>query len=90
LLADLEPRFEMLPAPSVHADLAALAALAAAHENRATTRVKIAFRQRKRFADSYPERHSTTIMPRSRSATGPSPAARITRMISSTVGGSAG
>jgi len=54
LFADLEPWVELLPAPAVHADLAALAALAAAHENRATTRVKIAFGQRKRLTESYP------------------------------------
>jgi hypothetical protein len=37
-----------------------------------------------------PERHSTTIIARNRSPIAPGPAARITRTISSTVGGSAG
>jgi hypothetical protein len=51
LLTDLEPWFEVLPAPRVHADLTTLAAFPAAYEDRATTRVKIALRERERLAD---------------------------------------
>jgi hypothetical protein len=47
----LEPWVELFPTPAVHADLAALAALAAPHQDRATGTVKIALRQRERLAD---------------------------------------
>ena len=49
--AEVEPRLHLLPCPSVHADLAALAALAAAHENRSAGAIKIAFGQRERLGD---------------------------------------
>jgi hypothetical protein len=42
LLAELQPWVELLPSPSVHPDLPALAALAAAHENRAAISVQVA------------------------------------------------
>ena len=41
-------------------------------------------------ARAYLTRHGIAISPRVRSAYGPGPASRMTRMISSTVGGSAG
>jgi hypothetical protein len=80
----------LLPWPAVDADLAAFAALAMADQDRASMSVKIALVERERFADRQPARQSTTIRPRSRIASASSPAARITAMISSTVGGSAG
>jgi hypothetical protein len=46
-----EPRLEVLPAPVVHADLAA-AALAATHEQRAATRVKVRFAERESLVDA--------------------------------------
>jgi hypothetical protein len=54
LFADLEPWVELLPAPAVHADLAALAALAAAHQDRPAGTVKVALGERERFADPQP------------------------------------
>jgi hypothetical protein len=44
-LASFEPWLELLEAPVVHADLAALAALAAAHQHRATPRVEVELSQ---------------------------------------------
>jgi len=41
----------LLPRPRVHADFAALAAFAAANEDRAACGIKIAFGERERFAD---------------------------------------
>jgi hypothetical protein len=48
----IEPRLDVLPAPPVHADLAALAALAAANEHRAGRAVGIVFGGRQRLADA--------------------------------------
>jgi hypothetical protein len=50
--AQSQPRRELLPRPRVHADLAALAAFAAANEDRAACGVKIALGERECFADS--------------------------------------
>ena len=52
--ADREPRLELLPGPPVHPDLAALAALAAAHQHGAACPVEIALLQGERFADPQP------------------------------------
>ncbi len=41
-VADAEPRLELLPSPPVHSDLAAFAALAAAHQHGAACRVEVA------------------------------------------------
>jgi hypothetical protein len=79
-----------LEAPVVHADLASAAALAAAHENRPATRIEIEFGQIERLLDPEPARQSTTIRPRARAPCRPSPAQRMTAMISSVRGGSAG
>ncbi len=49
--ADLEPWFELLPRPSVHADFASLATLAAPHEHDAATAVKIALLEGERLTD---------------------------------------
>jgi hypothetical protein len=68
----------LLEAPVVHADLAALAALAATHEHRAAARVQVELGQIERFLDAQPARQSTTIRPRARSPCSPSPQQRIT------------
>jgi hypothetical protein len=44
--AHLEPGGELLPGPVVHADLAAAAALAAAHEQRSAPRIQVGFGER--------------------------------------------
>jgi hypothetical protein len=91
LLAELQPRLELLPAPGIHADLSPLPALAAANENRATVRVEIALGQGERLADpqsSAPQDDEQAAQ--TRTASPISPADRITRTISSTDGGSAG
>jgi hypothetical protein len=44
----------LLPGPAVHPDLAALAALSAAHQDCAARRLKIALGQGERFADAQP------------------------------------
>jgi hypothetical protein len=49
--AVLAPGPQQLPAPAIHADLATLAALAAADENRSTRRVQVALGQRQGLAD---------------------------------------
>jgi hypothetical protein len=61
-----------------------------ADEHRAGLRIQIGFGERERFADPQPSAHRIAISPRVLSAYGPGPAWRMTRMISSTVGGSAG
>jgi hypothetical protein len=48
LTTDLEPRIELLPSPTIHSDLAALAALATPDEYGATRSVQIALLQRQR------------------------------------------
>src|SRR5919106_3113289 len=52
LEARLEPGRELLPGPVVHADLAAAAALAAAHRQRPAARVQVGFGERERLADA--------------------------------------
>ena len=52
LSADLEPRVELLPGPSVHPDLATLATLATPDEHRAAGSVQVALLQGERFADA--------------------------------------
>src|SRR5215210_4327189 len=47
----LEPGRELLPGPVVHADLAAAAALAAPHQQRAAARVQVGLGERERLAD---------------------------------------
>src|SRR4051812_42874356 len=48
----LEPCFELLPAPVVHAELAAAAALAASHQQRSAARVEVGLGERERLADA--------------------------------------
>src|SRR5688572_2223274 len=47
----LEPWFELLPRPVVHADLAAAAALAAPHQQRSAARIEVGLGERERLAD---------------------------------------
>jgi hypothetical protein len=86
----LEPWFELLPGPVVHADLAAPAALAPPHQQRSASCVEVGLGERQRLWMRRPARHSTTIRPRSRRPCTVSPARRITATISPIVGGSAG
>jgi hypothetical protein len=51
LAADLEPGIELLPRPTVHSDLPALAALPAPDQDGAARPVEVALLQRQRFAD---------------------------------------
>ena len=88
--AQLKPRVELLPRPAVHPDLAAATTLSSPDQHRAALAVKIGLSQRQRLAILSPARQSTMINPRSLIASGPSPAAPITAMISSTGGGSGG
>src|SRR4051794_27394803 len=50
----LKPRLHLLPTPAIHADLAALAALATTHEHSTGRDVQIAFGERERLADAQP------------------------------------
>src|SRR4051812_47755057 len=49
-----EPGAQLLPAPGVHADLAAPAALAAAHQQPAAPEVAVALAERQRLRDAQP------------------------------------
>ncbi len=51
LAADLEPRIELLPRPTIHPDLTALAARPAPDEHGAAGPVEVALLERERFAD---------------------------------------
>jgi hypothetical protein len=90
LQAQLEPWLQLLPPPRVHADLAAPAALTASDKQRAPARIEIALGKGERFLNAQPSSPQVTISPRRRRPCASSPAARMTAMISSTVGGSAG
>src|SRR3954454_12713946 len=50
----LKPRRELLPRPVVHADLAATAGLAAAHQQRSAARIEVGLGERERLADAQP------------------------------------
>jgi hypothetical protein len=52
LATDLQPRIELLPRPTIHSDLTALAALPTPDEYGAARSVQIALLERQRFADS--------------------------------------
>ena len=85
-----EPGLQLLPAPGVHADLAAPAALAVAHQQRPAPRVEVALAERERLLDAQPaapEHDDQRPQPKPWRS---SAAWRITATISSTVGGSAG
>jgi hypothetical protein len=51
-LANLQPGLELLEAPVVHADLAAVTALSAGHQDRSAARVEIKLGQIKRLLDA--------------------------------------
>jgi hypothetical protein len=85
--AQLAPPSKLRPAPAVHPDLAALTAFATSDQERAAVRVEVGLGERERLADRQPAAPDTTIMPRSLRPSGSSPAASMTAMISSTVGG---
>jgi hypothetical protein len=89
LNAELEPGLEFLPAPVVHADFAAASALAAADEQRAAALIEIGLGERERFVDAQPGSPDDDEAAEP-AAVCASPAARMTAMISSTLGGSAG
>jgi hypothetical protein len=74
-----------LSTPTGRCRLAALAAHASSHQERASVRIEVGLAERERFAFLKPARQSTTMTPRSRSPSGSSPAAGMTAMISSTV-----
>jgi hypothetical protein len=61
-----------------------------AHEQRPAPRIEVALAKRERLLDAEPARQSTTISARRRAPWRSSGVRRITAMISSTVGGSAG
>jgi len=61
-----------------------------ADEEGAAALVKVGFAERERLLDVQPGSPKTTMSPCSRRPCAPSPAARITAMISSAFGGSAG
>jgi hypothetical protein len=54
LAANLEPRVELLPGPSVHPDFATLAAFPAPNEHGAAAAVQVALLEGERFADAQP------------------------------------
>ena len=89
-IAVLGPATDVIPCPVVHPDSPSLPALLGANQHRPGLRVQIGLSEGERFADPSPARHRIAISARVLSAYGPGPAWRITRMISSTVGGSAG
>src|SRR5215210_578341 len=86
----VEPRPQLLESPVVHPDLAALAALALADEDRAAAGSRSGSVSDIASPIRRAARQSTTISARSRSPWSVSPAWRITATISSTLGGSAG
>ena len=90
LPAELKPGVEVRPSPPVHPDLAPLITLPCrtTREPRLGSR-SVSLRASASLMRS-PARHSTTMIPRRRTSSGPSPAARITATISSTAGGSGG
>ena len=49
-----EPRTQLLPAPLVHADLAAAPALAVADQDRSAAAVEVVLGERERFLDAQP------------------------------------
>jgi len=80
----------LFPSPTVHANLASLAALSAADEDRAATLVQVVSASASASLILNPARQRTTSSARSRMPSVVLPTDRMTWMISSTVGGSAG
>src|SRR2546430_12880634 len=54
LVADLEPGVELVPRPTVHPDLSALAALSTSDECSVAGAIEVALLERERFADPQP------------------------------------
>jgi hypothetical protein len=88
--AQIEPRPKFVPSPSVHADLASASSLATAHEHGAAPMIEVSLGKRERLLDAQPRAPEDDDQARSRRPCALSPAACITAMISSIVGGSAG
>lgn len=84
-----EPWIQVLPGPAVHADFTAFAAVALPDEDAAAMRRGLSARASASLI-RIPARHSSTTSARALRPNGVSPAHRITAMISSTLGGSAG
>jgi hypothetical protein len=80
---------QLLPAPGIHADLAPSSAFPLSNEQRPAARVEIGFVEQERFLDPQARSPQDDDQP-TEPLTVRAPAARITAMISSTVGGSAG
>src|SRR5215213_146816 len=76
LPSQLEPRLQLFPRPTVHADFASATALAAPHEQRAAYLIEIAFGELERLVDpesGSPEdddqrAHSSAVRPVARGA----------------------
>jgi hypothetical protein len=89
-----EPRFEpglkLGPSPGVHADLAAASALAATDPHGAPALIEVSLGKSEGFLDAQPGPPEDYDQPAQPAACASSPAARMTAMISSTFGGSAG
>ncbi len=51
VLAQLDPWLQLLPRPAIHSDLAAFAAFALAHQDRAATWIKVSLGERERLTD---------------------------------------
>jgi hypothetical protein len=88
--AQAEPWFEVGPCPAVHSDLTPLIALAVANEQSSSLRIESVSLSASASLIRSAARHRTTITPRSLTPSRSCPAACITAMISSTVGGSGG
>jgi hypothetical protein len=90
--AQIQPGLELFEAPRVHADLAAPPALAASDQERAATLIQIGFSQGERLLDAQTgppqddDQTAQSVAVRALSSGTP----RMTAMISSTFGGSAG
>jgi hypothetical protein len=87
---EVKQGLEFVPSPCVHADLAAAPALAAPDQERAAALIEIALGQSERLLDPQPGSPQDHDQGAWRRPWARSPAARMTAMISSTLGGSAG
>jgi hypothetical protein len=87
---ELEPEAEVIPAPAVHADLAAAASFRVADQYRPRRASRSGSVTVSASVMRSPARQSSTISARRRAPWTPSPAWRMTATISSSVGGSGG
>jgi hypothetical protein len=88
--AVVQPRLDLLPGPAVHADLAALAALAVTDQDATDRGVQVTLGKASASLIRRPARHNKTMSVLVRKPYGVSPAQRMIATSSSTVGGSAG